>query len=1016
VGSSALFPRAESRSPSFQKMGPSRGSRRELPVAPIEGRGQELSRLHKGLEGATDGRGSLWSITGPAGVGKTRLMTELARIAVRNSFTVRWGLSTWEGQTPLFPFLQLLRPRPGDPVVSAIVRDARDLVSRRRKRGFRTDSREGHHGRSPDHVALDLLDAIDEAAQASPQLFLIDDFHRSDPDSVRFLGLLARQVSTRRVLVVISFREESPLFQDAVPEGLTDLLAELRIAGLLQPIELAGLQEEAMARVAKNWLRTSLPKARWSSLALAPVVRAAGGNPFFLRELTSLLVEAKRAPSEPLSTETASALWTESPREIPLPRSIQDLLHRRLSGLSRDHRRILGTAAIVGETFSEEDVAAGLPTNEPMVRQLLRRMGDLEWPIRRLGASGDQYAFQHSLLRKSSLELLPLAQRRRLAGRLAAWWSQHHPEELESIARLYAESNRPTGGLRAVDRLIEEALESHGYASLDRCLQWKSRIVGQSSVARQRFLSSYFRVLQRLRPNGPSELGNLCHRFLGLHPPDPDRSIVAAWYIDCVVREDLPHAARLLEQLRRRLTTQSRSIAAQVRIHFELSQLRLRINRGEIGEGLRIARRLHRRLRTQGPSYELVLTSQIAASCLYRLARFSESMRWGRRGFAIARRAGLAGTTIGFSLLEWEAAAEHRAGNLSKAVVLNESLAQGYAELGSFLLSANSWTNAATSRIILGDFSGARRAVSTGLQLARRWSLPGPEGVCLATFGTSLLAEGRVDEAERYFQRALHVLQGAPDAEPGELEARIGLARVYLGREELEETEVQLRIAESLSRRAFFPFETEIERVRARWLERKGDLQGARRLLLRLLTRSSSGPFRVDRLETLAAVARLERSMGHTHAGRRWERKFRTEAARSGIDVNLPIFWGAWEMGFVAAPARNRSVAPQTKDGQPLRSAGAGRRISHRVLRTLARLGAISGGPRDTDEVSPSFTQAGLAVELGIPRGSFVRTLLRLVDRGAVVQVSRRVEGAARAQKAYLLTERGVEMATATPL
>jgi tetratricopeptide (TPR) repeat protein len=955
----------------------------------------------------------MWSITGIAGIGKTRLMTELTRTAAQGGFEVRWSLSTWEGQTPLFPFLGLFRAQSENAVPWAAIRTPQcgplvvEVDEPRRRRKARRP------GRTPDHIALDLLDSFDEAARLAPQLVVIDDFHRSDPDSVRFLGLLARHLSNRRIMVVFSFREESPFSRDSVPSRLAELLEELRIAGLVQTIELSGLPEDEAVHLAKIVLRAASPKARWDSYSLSALVRTAGGNPFFLRELVARLIDARGAPRRTTPSTTSVKPSEDTPEAAFLSGSLQDLLCQRLAALPPVYRRVLGTAAIAGDSFSGEEVAACLGRGQATTHQRLRRMAAGGWPIRRPHRSEDRYTFGHALLRQASVGLLLPSERRQIAGRLAVWYARHHPEDLESVARFYAESGRPSGGLRAVDHLIEEALEVHAFASLERYFLWKSRMVGSSERARRHYRISFFAVLERVRPYLPSDFGGLCQSFLTLHPPEPQRSVAEAWSADAMLTEDVTGAGRLLEGLRRRVSSMSGSDGFKAQVHVELTEIRYWLFQGKIDRALPRARRLYRRVRSMGPSIELLAAVYAIANCLQHLDRFPEAMNWVRRGHGIARQAGLTQTTAGLGLLYLEAFTEDCTGSSSRAADLFESLAQGYSDVGSFWGAATAWANAGASRLRCGDLVGARQSYADALRLARKCGFSAVEGISYVGLGHAFLVEGRLAEATREFRRALPLLWRVAAGETFEILARTGLACVHIERGEMAEADGQLKIAERMCRGNLKVTIREVERARAQWLARGHDVRAARQLLHRALARNFRGYPRLQRLETLAALARLESFAGRPRTARRLEAEVRAEGALAGADVNSPVYLGNPSVSWASPPLPNSSLDTGLKDSGQGSPAGCPQSAAGRVLSTLSRVGAISGAPLDTDEVSPAFTQAGLAAEMGIPRGSFVRTLLRLVDRGAVVQVRRRVQGSARSQKAYLLTPEGAEMARA---
>jgi len=172
---------------------------------------------------------------------------------------------------------------------------------------------------------------------------------------------------------------------------------------------------------------------------------------------------------------------------------------------------------------------------------------------------------------------------------------------------------------------------------------------------------------------------------------------------------------------------------------------------------------------------------------------------------------------------------------------------------------------------------------------------------------------------------------------------------------------------------------------------------------------------RSQRFETLAALARLERTAGRPAAALSWEQELRHEGRRLGLEARVEIL-------LRERPTPSRGPSPRARPTEMDRTGeargsllAAGGHLSNRVLGALSRAGAVADGPLDREVVPSAFTQAGIADELGIPRGSLVRSLLRLVDRGAVEQVRRRTDRGTRSVKVYLLTQKGSEMARGLP-
>src|SRR5688572_16516941 len=130
-------------------------------MRPIVGRAAELAVLERALADAAQGRGSLVSVVGEPGIGKTPLLEQLADHAAAAGAAVAWG-RCWEldGAPPFWPWIQVFRalglaPPDGDAPIARF--DALDSATRR------------------------LLD------RAGPALVLLDDVHWADASSIALL-------------------------------------------------------------------------------------------------------------------------------------------------------------------------------------------------------------------------------------------------------------------------------------------------------------------------------------------------------------------------------------------------------------------------------------------------------------------------------------------------------------------------------------------------------------------------------------------------------------------------------------------------------------------------------------------------------------------------------------------------------------------------------------------------------------------------------------------------------------
>ncbi|HEY6693069.1 MAG TPA: ATP-binding protein, partial [Solirubrobacteraceae bacterium] len=169
-------------------------------MRPFVGRVQELADLVFALEEAASGRGSLVLVTGEPGIGKTRLMSELARVGSERGVRVVTG-HCWEegGAPPYWPWLQVIRALGGA---------LEELVVFTNSTGA---PRSTPRAVMPEGGRLRLFDVVGAfltaASSERPILVVLDDLHAGDEPSLLLLRYLGDALAEARILLVASYRE-----------------------------------------------------------------------------------------------------------------------------------------------------------------------------------------------------------------------------------------------------------------------------------------------------------------------------------------------------------------------------------------------------------------------------------------------------------------------------------------------------------------------------------------------------------------------------------------------------------------------------------------------------------------------------------------------------------------------------------------------------------------------------------------------------------------------------------------
>ncbi|ODU03517.1 MAG: hypothetical protein ABS81_13855 [Pseudonocardia sp. SCN 72-86] len=341
------------------------------------GRATELGGLARRLDAALAGDASVVLVAGEPGIGKTRLVGELARLAGARGVPVLWGRCSDDAGAPAYwPWRGVLRAlRAAAPDALAAV-DPTELAS---PVLLATGSAAGAGER---FVLFDAVTRTLTAASATTGLVVaLDDLQWADPDSLALLVHLARDAASARLLVVGTVRPG----ELAADPDRAEHVARLEALSHVDRLDLGGLSGDEIADVLGAGAAPDV---------VADVAARSGGNPFFVAELGRVLA---------------------SGRHEPVPAAVRDVVRLRLARLPASCRELLDVAAVAGAAIDEAllRTVTGAP-----VADTLRPALDDGVLVRPPGRTGLRFA--HDIVREALLEVLGAQERARLHRRLAA--------------------------------------------------------------------------------------------------------------------------------------------------------------------------------------------------------------------------------------------------------------------------------------------------------------------------------------------------------------------------------------------------------------------------------------------------------------------------------------------------------------------------------------------------------------------------------------------------------------------
>jgi DNA-binding CsgD family transcriptional regulator/tetratricopeptide (TPR) repeat protein len=404
---------------------------------PLIGRDSEFARLSGVLERARSGEAQAVLVAGDAGVGKTRVLDEVAAQAAADGMIVLTGHCVDLGDVglPYLPFTEVLGVLAGDERFSGVL-DAHPVVGR--LLGGGTDA-------VSDRLRLfeGIAGLLADLADIAPVLLVLEDLHWADQSSrdlLRFLlsrGILQRTAGGapgHRLAVFASYRADDLHRR----HPLRPLLAELVRLPAVERLELRPMADAEVAELVRAVQERPLPDT-----TVRRIVERAEGNAFYAEELVA-------------ATDTEAA---------GVPSGLADVLLIRFEQLSDTAQQVLRTAAVAGRRVEHDLLrgAVGIPEEE--LESALREAVGRQLLV---PGDGDTYAFRHALAREAVYaDLLP-GERSRLHGTFArllagrgrpdetAAERAHHSRESHDLAEALTASLEAAAHARRVGAPAEE--------------------------------------------------------------------------------------------------------------------------------------------------------------------------------------------------------------------------------------------------------------------------------------------------------------------------------------------------------------------------------------------------------------------------------------------------------------------------------------------------------------------------------------------------------------------------------
>jgi class 3 adenylate cyclase/tetratricopeptide (TPR) repeat protein len=434
--------------------------------AELIGRKVEMARLQAAFAHLKQGKGSIFSLVGDAGTGKSRLIEDFK--ATINPEEAQWREGhayAYSQNMPYFPLIDLLsrawQIKEGDSSpeqvrkkietgAGSLIGDRSDLIPF--LGGLYSLKYPEIEHVSPEYWKTRLHEAVQMILSAlvrrGPAVICFEDLHWADPSSIELLRLILKDLRLP-ALFLCAYRPPFNLFAAHQLADLGHVYQEMRL-------------QDLSSSEAQTMVESLLRADRIPSELQRFIQTKAEGNPFYLEEVINALIE-----SETLTEDNGNWKLTRPISQANIPSTIQGVIAARLDGLERDMKRIIQEASVIGRAFLYE-ILRRVTALKDVIDKSLSGLERLELIRIRTIQPDLEYIFKHALTQEVVYDGLLKKERQVLHERIGLIMEQlfhdRLPEFYETLAFHYKQGKSIS---KAVDYLMKCGEKNLNRYSLD---------------------------------------------------------------------------------------------------------------------------------------------------------------------------------------------------------------------------------------------------------------------------------------------------------------------------------------------------------------------------------------------------------------------------------------------------------------------------------------------------------------------------------------------------------------------
>jgi len=399
----------------------------------LVGRGREMATMKEAYDRARSGSGQVVGIVGEAGVGKSRLLIELRNMLTKGDYTYLEGQCLhYGGSMAYLPLLDILKSYfeikeedreytikkkvaekifHFDEKLNSTVPSFQEILSLKVEDAAYLQLEPGARKLRTFEAIRDLL--VSES-ETKPLVVVIDDLHWIDSTSEEFVSYLIDWLAGTHILLILLYRPEYTHTWGS--------------KSYYSKVGVDQLSPKSSAHLVQNILEGGAVVPKLGELILT----RAGGNPFFVEELTHSLVE-----NGSIQKKDHQYVLTKEASEIEVPDSIQGIIAARIDRVEENLKRIMQVASVIGREFAYRILQTITGMREELKSSLINLQG-LEFIYEKRLFPELEYVFKHALTQEVAYKSLLQKRRKEIHEKTGSAIEGLYPDRLEEYYELLA--------------------------------------------------------------------------------------------------------------------------------------------------------------------------------------------------------------------------------------------------------------------------------------------------------------------------------------------------------------------------------------------------------------------------------------------------------------------------------------------------------------------------------------------------------------------------------------------------